>query len=328
MGSMNALNGSTASSAGNAVTAASTALGYLGPEGTYTHQAAQAYVNNRPSATTAPLVTARRPYELIPYPDIAGILEAVSEEKVHGGIVPAENSIEGAVNLTLDILMQEAQLYIQGEFTLDIRHLLLSYTTELHRIQTVISHYQALAQCRNFLKKYLPNASIVTKESTADAVRLLAEQKQAGTAAIGSYAAHLRYRVPVLAADLGDYPQNQTSFLLIGKKPHPASFLSPVSQKTTFVVYPPENKPGELYNILSVFAKYQINLSKIFSRPHKSRPGNYLFWLDCALSPEHPNFPALLDELKHSSFHCKNLGTYPVYYFPPETVNSNVQNQH
>jgi prephenate dehydratase len=325
---MGAMNGSTATSAGNAATATSTTLAYLGPEGTYTHQAAQAYVNNRVSATSTSLAAPLHPYELISYPDITGILEAVSAGKVHKGIVPAENSIEGAVNLTLDILMQEAELYIRGEITLDIRHLLLSYTTELPKIHTVISHYQALAQCRNFLKKYLPNASIVTKESTADAVRLLAEQKQAGTAAIGSYAAHLRYQVPVLAADLGDYPQNQTNFLLIGKKPYAASFLSPASQKTTFVVYPPENKPGELYNILSVFAKYQINLSKIFSRPHKSRPGNYLFWLDCALSPEHPHYSALLAELKHASFHCKNLGTYPVYYFPPETVNSNVQNQH
>lgn len=282
-------------------------LAYLGPEGTYSHEAAQALITEQ----TAPAsVLPQATYRLIAFPNLADIMEAVANGTVAFGLVPAENSIEGAVNLTLDTLAQELDIIIQGEIILDITHHLLSFMTELREIHTVMSHYQALAQCRHFLKKYLPHATILAKESTAEAVRVLTEQKQTGTAAIGSYASHLLYQAPIKWANIGDFPHNQTSFLLIGKKP---LALSPRTQKTTFVVFPQDNRPGELYKILRVFTKYQINLCKIVSRPNKKQLGSYLFWLDCELSLEHPEFSAIIHDLTKGTNILKNLGSYPIF---------------
>lgn len=328
-------------------------LAYLGPEGTYTHEAALCLVKGRNGSPEAAQPWAQGISQLVPFPSISDILEAVADGSVALGVVPAENSIEGTVNLTLDMLAQDLALYIQSELILNINHHLLGFTAGLDKIHTVMSHYQALAQCRQFLKKQLPHASVVTKESTAKAVHLLTEQKQAGTAAIGSYAAHLRYQVPIIAPDIGDYPHNQTSFLVIGPQVLPsypgvssapeettntkvapkawstktvraqedAGFkTASVPWKTTFVVFPHGNQPGELYKILAVFAQYQINLSKIISRPNKRRLGNYFFWLDCELAPDHPDYAAILNALGKESLSYKNLGSYPVYHSPKKKM--------
>lgn len=281
------------------------ALAYLGPEGTHTHEAAQMFITHYAAKSAT-----KDAYKLVPFPDIPTIMEAVANGSVEQGIVPAENSIEGTVNLTLDILAQELDLYIQGEIVLDITHHLLTFLTDIAAIQTVMSHPQALAQCRHFLKRYLPQVTILQKESTAEAVRLLTKQKHKNAAAIGSFASHQHYRVPIRYANINDFPHNQTRFLLVGKNP---VSLSTNTQKTSFVMFPHDNRPGQLYEILSVFAKYQINLSKIESRPQKRELGIYLFWVDCELSLNHPKLQVILNELRTKTEYYKMLGSYPVY---------------
>lgn len=281
-------------------------LGYLGPEGTHTHAAAQMLVSNYAASYAA-----SKAVKLVCYPDIPGIMEAVADGSLEQGIVPAENSIEGTVNLTLDILAQELDLYLQGELVLDITHHLLTFMANLGEIHTVMSHPQALAQCRNFLKKHLPQVTIRRTESTAEAVRLLTAPNQTGVAAIGSLASHLHYQVPIKCENIGDFPHNQTRFFIIGRNPFS---LSAPTEKTSFVVFPRNNRPGQLYDILRVFAKYEVNLCKVESRPSKKALGSYLFWIDCELGHDHPKLPAIFHDLKKETNYYKFLGSYPIYH--------------
>ncbi len=133
---------------------------------------------------------------------------------------------------------------------------------------------------------------------------------QKGSAAIASRASHQHYQVPILAENIGDFSHNQTRFLLIGRDP-----FSPATptEKTTFVIFPHHNLPGQLYEILGTFAKYGVNLSKIESRPVKKALGRYLFWIDCELGREHPALPALFADLKKQTDHYHYLSSYPVY---------------
>lgn len=279
-----------------------TRLGYLGPEGTHTHTAAQMFISNYAAGKSA---------KLIGFPDIPAIMEAVADGSLEQGIVPAENSIEGTVNLTLDILAQELDLHLQGELILDITHHLLTFMSDLREIHTVMSHPQALAQCRHFLKKHLPHATILKTESTAEAVHLLTTTpNQKGTAAIGSFASHLHYQVPIKCENIGDFPHNQTRFFIIGSSPFS---LAAHTEKTSFIVFPRSNRPGQLYDILGIFTKYGINLCKIESRPQKKALGSYLFWIDCELGDDHPKLPAILHDLKKETNFYKYLGSYPIY---------------
>lgn len=277
-------------------------LAYLGPEGTFTHQAAQVFTTRYAVDSACKLLSC---------PDIPEIMEAVAKGIVELGIVPAENSIEGTVNITVDLLAHELNLYIQGEIVLDITHHLLSFTPNLAEIHTVLSHPQALAQCRHFLKNHLPRAAILKKESTAEAVRLLKEQKQTGTAAIGSLASHRHYQVPIKCWNIGDFPHNQTRFLLVGKEP----LLSPNPQKTSLIVFPQANRPGQLYEILGVFAKYKLNLCKVESRPIKKELGTYLFLIDFESQLPLTELQPVFLELKKVTMSYKNLGSYPVYRY-------------
>ncbi|HHY05454.1 MAG TPA: prephenate dehydratase [Clostridia bacterium] len=277
-------------------------LAYLGPEGTFTHQAAQIFTTH---------YTTDSAYKLLPCPDIPEVMEAVAQGTVEQGIVPAENSIAGTVNITADLLAHELNLFIQGEIVLDITHHLLSFTPDLAQIHTVISHPQALAQCRHFLKNHLPHATILKKESTAEAVRLLKEEKQTGTAAIGSLASHLHYQVPIKYWHIGDFPHNQTRFLLLEKNPLP----HPNPQKTSLIVFPQANRPGQLYEILGVFAKYKLNLCKVESRPDKKELGSYLFLIDYESTLPSSKLQPVFLELKKVTISYKNLGSYPVYRY-------------
>ncbi|MCR4440835.1 MAG: prephenate dehydratase [Peptococcaceae bacterium] len=266
-------------------------LAYLGPEGTFSHQAALK------CSKTGALPK--------PYPTIAHILSAVDKGEADFGVVPAENSIEGSVNITLDMLAHELSLYIQQEIVIDITHHLFSYTSSLAEIRTVMSHPQALAQCRRFLEKELAHAALVETSSTAEAVRLLSPGAE-GTAAIASWDSHTRYGVPCLIRNIGDYPHNQTRFLLVGKEPCPSNNTC----KTTLVLTLAEDRPGSLYEILGDFAKMNINLTRIESRPAKSQLGKYIFFIDCEAGSHHPGLQQVLENLPAKTALLKNLGSY------------------
>ncbi len=275
-------------------------IAYLGPPGTYTHQAARRFLREFPANTC----------ELQPYPGIPGILYAVDQGNATLGVVPVENSIEGSVSVTHDILAHELSLTIQGETVLPITHHLYTKASAPEEIHTVFGHYQALAQCRHYLEQKVGQAEIRNTSSSAEAVSLL-KSADTGLAAIGTLECRELYDIPALAEDIGDYHDNQTRFFLIGKKP---ALLSSEGAriKTSLVLALRKDEPGGLYQVLGEFARRRLNLTRIESRPAKQELGNYLFFLDCEASPEDPVFQSALINLAKKSALLKILGTYPV----------------
>ena len=258
-------------------------LAFLGPEGTFSHQAACLFLKSSPLGA----------YRLRACPSIPHILYAVEKGEVAYGLVPVENSIEGSVNVTMDVLAGEQSLYIHEEIVLDIKHYLFSPMSSLEQIHTVMSHPQAIAQCRRFLEEKLDHAAIVTSESTAEAVHQVATSCGEGYAAIGSLDNRELYNVPVLCADIGDYPHNQTRFLLVSK----TAGSSKVTHKTSLILTLEKDRPGGLYDILGEFAAQKINLSRIESRPAKKELGSYLFFLDCEAGHNHPGLQKVINNL-------------------------------
>jgi prephenate dehydratase len=270
-------------------------LAFLGPLGTFSHQAAQTYLQK---------VASTQEWKLISFPTIAQVLYAINDGSVEMGLVPAENSIEGTVNITLDMLAHELSLFIQGEIILDIKHHLLTQEKDLTSIHSVLSHPQALAQCRHFLQEKLQHAQIVTTNSTSEAVQLSLKEK--GSAAIASFDSHLTYGIPILSSDIGDYPLNQTRFFLIGSlQPQPLK-----EAKTSLVLAPEKDSPGSLYDILGEFAQRRINLTKIESRPAKKELGNYLFFIECERGLGDPALQEVLTAIREKSIQLKLLGSY------------------
>ena len=273
-------------------------IGYLGPEGTFSHQAALHCLQETGFGTN-----------LKPYPTIPQIMYSIESNECQAGVVPAENSIEGTVNITMDMLAHDFSYFIQQEIIMDINHHLFTQMTSLEQIETVMSHPQALAQCRRFLREKLSHVKLVETSSTAEAVRLL-EQNKKGLAAIASRQCQACYHIPILEEDIGDYTPNQTRFLLVAKTPSRTSDTT----KTSLVIALEKDHPGGLYHILGEFARYNINLTRIESRPAKKELGNYIFFIDCAAGAGHSGLQQILDNLKASTVLLKNLGSYTTKY--------------
>jgi len=263
-------------------------LTYLGPEGTHTEKAAQIFARILGVETE-------------PSNSIYSVFEAV--ESGNYGVVPSENSIEGSVTLTLDLLLR-FRVKILGEVSLPIEHCLIGYS--LDRVGTVLSHPQALAQCRGYIMKHGWEALPTT--STSEAVRRVAEARDAGLAAIGPREAAKLYGLSVLDENIQDHPNNKTRFILIGpeKVPLPAELGEPAKSSLFMEL---ENVPGSLYRALGVFAERNVNLSRIESRPSLKDLGYYIFYVDYE-KPEDED--ALLGDLLEYSTFIKHLGSYPV----------------
>jgi prephenate dehydratase len=221
------------------------------------------------------------------------------------GVVPIENSIEGSVSLTQDLLLQFKDIEILGELALDIHHNLIGY--DKNKIKTVISHPQALAQCRNYIKRHGWEAKAV--ESTAKAVKIVAESKDESLGAIGSKESAEYYNLKILDENIEDYKNNRTRFILIGRD---VKFkIPPKKYKVSIVFELKEDKPGALYHILKEFADRNINLTRIESRPSKKRLGTYIFYIDFEDGKE--KLDNILKSLeRHTSFIIL-LGRYPVF---------------
>ena len=241
-----------------------TRLAFLGPEGTFTSQAAA-----RADAAA----------ERIPLPTIAEVIAAVRNGDVDAAVVPMENSIEGSVNLTLDDLaFGAAGAYIRGEITLPITMNLLGRPgTGLADITVVRSQPHALAQCRGWLAANLPAAGQEASTSTAEAAREVS-QGDGTAAALGPAVAAERFGLDVLASGVEDHGGNATRFVVLGRSMTPPTG----ADKTSLVVFFGEDRPGLLLRILDEFALRGINLTKIESRPTKQALGEYCIFIDCA----------------------------------------------
>jgi chorismate mutase/prephenate dehydratase len=218
-------------------------------------------------------------------------------------VVPVENSTDGAVNVTLDRLV-ETDLTISGELTLEIAQHLLSRAADLGDVKRVLSHPQGLGQCRNWLARHLPDVPQEETASTAGAAELAAADPT--VAAIASELASRLYDVPVLRRRIEDNHQNATRFLVIGRRP-----TGPTGRDKTSIVFAMPNQPGALYRILEPFARAGINLTKIESRPAKRMPWDYVMFVDFEGHRETAAVAAALGDVAERTVYLKVLGSYP-----------------
>lgn len=265
-------------------------IAYLGPEATYTHQAA--VKNFGSSLNYQPLRT------------IPDVFAATERNEADYGVIPIENSTEGAVFHSLDLLL-ETDLKIVAQIYLEIAHCLIS-SSSIEEITSVHSKDQALAQCRQWLDRRLPDAERVDAESTAAAVQLARDQPD--TAAIAGRIASDLYGVPVVVENIQDELENVTRFLVIGKQSSPP--LGDGREKSSFV-FSLRDEAGALLKALQPFASRGVNLCKIESRPSRRKLWDYYFFIDVI---GHFDDPPVRESVAELEAHCamiKWLGSYP-----------------
>ncbi|HSG28612.1 MAG TPA: prephenate dehydratase, partial [Candidatus Krumholzibacterium sp.] len=234
---------------------------------------------------------------------IGDVFTMVGQGYADMGVAPVENSNEGVVTSTLDLLVDSDQ-QIAGEIILPIRLMLISREQNLDTVRTVYSHPQALAQCRQWLERNLSEAKLKDTRSTAEAVSLCSEVK--GTAAVGGELAAELYDVPILVADIGDWDENLTRFLVFSNR-----MSEPTGDDKTSIVLSIKDRVGALYEILKPFGDNGINLTKIESRPSRKKAWDYLFFVDLE---GHRDEPKVKETLKRVGEYCEDmkiLGSYP-----------------
>ena len=267
-------------------------LAFLGPSGTYTEEAALLY---DPTA------------ELRPYPNISAVGQAVAAGETGQGVAPIENSIEGSVNFTLDLLISENSLFISYEIVLPIEHYLMGRPgTRLDEVQVVYSHPQALAQCRDYLERNFTNAVRSASLSTAQAVGD-AMSSEAPAAAIAPRRSAALYNAEILASGIQDVAANATRFVVLSKSDHQPTGDDKTSLFFTFA----EDLPGQLYGVMGEFAQRDINLAKIESRPTKQSLGQYVFFIDCDGHREDPLMREAIEAISGKVSSLRVLGSYP-----------------
>lgn len=272
-------------------------IAFLGPEGTFTEQALLA----EPDLAQM---------ELQPLSSIPEVLAAAANGDVDLGFVGIENSIEGAVTVTVDTLAFETQLLIQREVLLSVQmHLLAPSGVGLSDVRRVLSFPVAAAQCRGFLHAELPGVEQVATTSTVEAALLAAGDHNDGhTAAIAPSVAGKMYGLDVLASDIDDHPDNTTRFVAVARDGVPA----PTGHdKTSVVVFQRADRPGSLLTILQEFAARSINLTKLESRPTKKGLGQYCFLIDLEGHIGDALVADCLRDLKTKVADVKFLGSYP-----------------
>jgi len=265
-------------------------VAYLGPEATYTHQAA--LKNFVSSVRTHPCAT------------IPDVFTAVERGEADHGVVPIENSTEGAVFHSLDMLV-ETELKIVAQIFLSIEHCLISMEP-LERIKLIYSKDQALGQCRDWLRRNLPAAQLSESHSTAEAVCKARETP--GVAAVASRLAAELHGVPVVVAGIQDRADNVTRFLVLGKTVSPP--LGAGRDKTS-LVFSLHDQPGALLRALEPFSSRGVNLSKIESRPSRQKAWHYYFFIDCIGHWEDTAIQEAVEALRRECPFVKWLGSYP-----------------
>jgi prephenate dehydratase len=271
-------------------------IAFLGPPGTFTEEA----LLGQHDLAGEELVTMRS------MPDV---LAAVESGDVDAGFVPIENAIEGTVNLTLDALVFEHELYIQREVVTRIQlNLLAPPGTTLSDVRRVVSIPVATAQCRGFFSAQLPGADFEPANSTAEAAQFVGEKRPEGTAAVGTALAAKLYGLEMLAEDIEDHPDNSTRFVLVmrGRVPAPTGH-----DKTSIVCFQHTDRPGSLHAILGQFTARNINLTKLESRPTKQGLGNYCFIIDLEGHVDDEIVADCLRDLHAQLAGVKFLGSYP-----------------
>jgi prephenate dehydratase len=311
-------------------------VGVMGPEGSYSEKAAKFWI------TKKGLNNAEIQY----FADIEDAFLAVVQKKSDISIVPIENSIEGSVGVTLDLLLENG-VEIVGEIVVKVEHCLLAKGSP-EKIKVILSHPQGLAQCRHFLKKNFSEAELRSTGSTSHAARLAGEFEE--MAAIASPEAAECYELKVLLSNVQDRKENYTRFIVlkVAEKSSVEQILctaedrqdivisqqgagqnsgyEPLSElksrnedsnhsvfKTSIIVYLEKDRPGALYEILGAFAKHKINLTKIESRPSKKELGDYYFYIDFKGHTSEAIITDALKEIESKTDTLRILGSYPAF---------------
>jgi chorismate mutase/prephenate dehydratase len=264
-------------------------IAFFGAEATYSHLAAREKFGST--------VT------LLPTASISEVFGEVSQQRVSFGVVPIENSTEGVVAHTLDMLV-DSELKICAEIYLDIHHHLLSRSGRSQDIKRIVSHPQALAQCRQWITTHFPAANLDEVASTAHAAIIAAADESA--AAISSALAKEAYDLQLIAANIEDHSSNITRFLVIGDQEN-----VPSGADKTSLVFSVKDKPGILHRMLQPFARSRINLTKIESRPIKNKPWEYMFFIDFKGHQKESRIKRAIQMLESSASFMKILGSYP-----------------
>ena len=266
-------------------------IGFLGPQASHSHIAALHHF--------------RHSGNFIEQPSFFDIFNNVERKDLHLGMVPVENSIEGAVNSTLD-LFTEFNLHISAEHYEPVSHDLLSISGELENIETVYSHPQAIAQCKGWLKKHLPDAELMESASTSKAAMLAAKDER--IAAIASKkAAHIYSLLPV-ATRIQDRSGNITRFIVIGG-PRPER----TGHDKTSIMFATAHTPGALFSALSPVNKSGLNMVKLESRPTRHQNWSYYFFMDIEGHIDDDKVRKTVEKIRQQALYLKVLGSYPVF---------------
>jgi chorismate mutase/prephenate dehydratase len=271
-------------------------VGYLGPKGTFSHQAA---LNFFPKGNN----------EFIAFSTIEKLFEGLDKGSVNYIIIPIENSLEGTLNDTLDNLV-ERDVFIRGEFELRIiQNLIGLKESDIENIKEIYSHPQAFNQSKLWIKSKLPNVELKPTNSTAEAVKKIKEMRIKENAAIGTKIASEIYNLQILKDSIEDNPNNFTRFVIVSKQDLE---ILPKEVKTT-IIFVTKHIPGALYKVIKQFADANINLTKIESRPRRKGKWEYIFILDFEGSKEEPQIKEILEKLERMVIWYKYLGTYPKF---------------
>jgi chorismate mutase/prephenate dehydratase len=267
-----------------------TVVAFQGETGAYSEEAAFQFFS--PSIQVKPCVS------------VDDVFRAVEDAKAHFGIIPVENSLEGSINRSYDLLL-DSELKVYGETELRISHCLIAGPgTGLDSIKKVYSHPQALGQCQAFIKQL--NCESVSTYDTAGSVKMIKEKRISDGAAIASARAAEIYGMQIIAREIEDNPNNYTRFFVLAGQDSP-----PSGNDKTSIVFSVKHKPGALYEFLQILASRDINLTKIESRPTRQKPWEYNFYLDFEGHREDRAVQDVLENLEKNSIFLKVLGSYP-----------------
>ncbi len=269
-------------------------IAYLGPPGTFTEEAALLYDKGA---------------QFIPVPTIPGVASAVSSGMADEGVVPIENSLEGSVTDTLDLLIHDSPLLISKELVLPVGHqLLVKPGTVISDVKVLYSHPQSLGQCRRFVERILPRADVVAALSNAAAVQDMMESPTP-SAAIGTRRAAELYGAEILAKEIQDQVSNVTRFVVLAAEDRPPTG----NDKTSICFSFDDDRPGSLVEVLQEFSQRGINLTKVESRPSKESLGRYFFLIDLEGHRQDTPVGEALDGVRRKTSLFKVFGSYPRY---------------
>jgi chorismate mutase / prephenate dehydratase len=264
-------------------------VAFLGPEWTYSHLAARSLFGH--SA------------QYVPLPSLEDVFDSLVKGKVHAGIVPIENSLEGGVARTMDLLY-ECAVQVVRECYLEVSHYLAGSPASLNAVQRVYAHPQTLGQCRHWLLETLRHVEMQECSSTAQAARL-AQEDQAGAAICNLFAAH-HYQLNILAQRIEDQPGNITRFFALGNH-----FNPPTGHDKTSILFAVPDQPGALHAALEPFTQGRLNMTRIESRPSRTSAWHYLFYADVEGHRDDPAIQQTLEALSKRVTFLKVLGSYP-----------------